>query len=59
MSGKTCAVCGKSLTETEVRLNERSIGSRKRRTIYLCRGCRQKEYEIYRKSIQDILKKKE
>ena len=57
MVEKKCAVCGKILDDSEVRLNERS--QKMRRGIrYLCRQCRQKEYNNYTKSIKNIINKK-
>ncbi len=58
MSSKTCVVCGKALDATEIRLNERRIGSRRRSPRYLCRECRRKEYNNYTDSIQKLIEKK-
>lgn len=58
MSEKTCAVCGKVLEPDEVRLNERSYRVGRRRSRYLCRNCRQKEYNSYTESIKKLIEKK-
>ena len=58
MSGKSCAVCGKILDDTEIRINERKLGSRRTNPRYLCRECRKKEYNNYTESIQRLIDKK-
>jgi hypothetical protein len=58
MSGKTCAVCGKVLDPDEVKINERRIRVGRRRSRYLCRSCRQKEYNGYTNSIKKLIEKK-
>jgi len=58
MSGKSCAVCGKILDATEIRINQRKVGSRRRNSKYLCRECRKKEYNNYTESIHRLIDKK-
>jgi len=58
MSGKSCAVCGKILDDTEIRINERKVGSVRRNPRYLCRGCRKREYNNYTESIKRLIDKK-
>jgi len=58
MSEITCAVCGKVLEPDEIRLNERSRRAGRRRSKYLCRACRQKEYNNYTESIKKLIEKK-
>jgi len=57
---KVCAVCGKVLTEEEVRIVEsRNIGlrgRRTRRTRYLCSECRQKEYQSYVRELRRLFR---
>ena len=58
MSGKTCAACGKVLDADEIRLNERTVRVGRRRPRYLCRICRQREYNNYQRSIKELIEKK-
>jgi len=59
MAERTCAVCGKVLDASEIRLNERQMRSRSRISRYLCRNCRQKEYNNYTQSIMKLIDKRE
>jgi hypothetical protein len=58
MSGESCAVCEKILDATEIRINKRKVGSRRRNPKYLCRECRKKEYNNYTESIHRLIDKK-
>lgn len=58
MSEIKCAVCGRILESDEIRLNERSFRVGRRRSRYLCRKCRQKEYNSYTNSIKKLIEKK-
>lgn len=58
MSEKTCAVCGKILEPSEIRIDERRFQSGMRKKRYLCRSCRQKEYNNYMNSIKKLIEKK-
>ncbi|MCW3990057.1 MAG: hypothetical protein NWE88_08295 [Candidatus Bathyarchaeota archaeon] len=58
MSEPRCAVCGKILDATEIRINQRKVGFRRRNPRYLCRECRKKEYNNYAESIQRLIDKK-
>jgi len=57
MPDKTCAVCGKILSQEEIRINERRVGSGARKRRYLCINCRQREYNHYMRSIKKLIEK--
>ncbi len=58
MSEVKCAVCGRVLEPDEIRLNKRSFRVGRRRSRYLCRDCRQKEYDSYTNSIKKLIEEK-
>jgi len=58
MSEKRCVVCDKLLDQNEVRINERRFQSGKIKKRYLCKSCRQKEYDQYTNSIKRLIEKK-
>jgi hypothetical protein len=58
LSEKVCAVCGKTLTPKEIRINGLRRGSSSRRkTKRLCSRCRQREYEEYMKAMKKLIEK--
>ena len=57
MSEKVCAVCGKVLSQKEVRINELGRRSAFKKRRYLCARCRQREYEQYVKEMKNLIKK--
>ena len=59
MSEKVCAVCGKPLTQDEIRIIQLTRRSPLRRSRYLCSDCRKKEYERYLKEVKELVEKEE
>jgi hypothetical protein len=57
LSSKFCAVCGKELTSTEIRINEIGRKTALKKTRYLCTSCRRREYEQYVKAVKELIKK--
>ncbi len=54
---KRCAVCGRELTEEEVRIIERRrIVTPSRRIRYLCSDCRKREYQAYMGEIRKLIR---
>ncbi len=57
MSEKTCAVCGKTLTPREVRINEMRRTTSLKKLRYLCERCRQREYQEYMREMKKLMEK--
>ena len=57
MSSKVCAVCGRELTLTEIRINDMGRKTSFKRTRYLCTSCRRRDYEQYIKAVKELIKK--
>ena len=54
---RRCAVCGRELTEEEVRIIERRrIVTPSRRIRYLCSDCRKREYQAYMGEIRKLIR---
>lgn len=52
---KICAVCGRELSEEDIRIIERRrILTPSRRIRYLCSECRKKEYQRYIKELERL-----
>lgn len=57
MSEVNCVVCGRALTPQEKKIDERRMGIGLRRSKYLCSGCRKRDYNSYKMSIEKLIKK--
>jgi len=57
LSVKVCAVCGKELTPTEIRINDMGKKTSLKKTRYLCTVCRRRDYEQYVKAVRELIKK--
>jgi Holliday junction resolvase RusA-like endonuclease len=57
MSEKVCAVCGKTLSKQEIRINEIGRRSAIKKKRYLCTECRRRDYDEYMKAMKDLIKK--
>jgi len=57
LSRKVCAVCGKELLQSEIRINEMGRKTSLKKIRYLCTSCRRREYEQYIKAVKELIKK--